>query len=225
MFFRPVYEVNEPVYDLYFEQNPQILVVATGSGGTGVQENWFHVIKSVDGQFKEVWTGLARSTRFALPPYSKRLGSIQIDGEVLRHFVYQEELNGDDQVLSSGVSTITYRWNEATGRFLPVEGQPGVSRYLLLNRPEIRAGQSVQVRVVELSPAVLETATLVLLDTEGRVVDEQGMSTTGVAWVSVPPVAAPGKYVIELRNQEGSVLARVGLNVLLPPELPPSPAT
>lgn len=78
--YKEVYAQHQPVYGLqvYGAWSKQMVAFISGNGGTGYQENYFHLIGSTREGYKEIWTGLAGKDEFSQLPHYRTIGSLNI---------------------------------------------------------------------------------------------------------------------------------------------------
>jgi hypothetical protein len=86
--YKEVYVEDKPVYSVEVTEftSPCQIVYSSGLGGTGVQENIFHVIRYTPKGYLDVWNGTAAYMKFSTPSY------ISIDGSVSFPFMSKDEL-------------------------------------------------------------------------------------------------------------------------------------
>lgn len=128
--YKEVYEKREPVYEtmVFGREIGQIVAFTSGLGGTGMQENNFHVVKFTSKGYKEVWKGIAEAYNFGGPfPWSRILGSINLDignkelvyGEIKR--TYNKTDFDEEKPDKVETKVRVYKYNEKTDKFLEVQ--------------------------------------------------------------------------------------------------------
>lgn len=124
--YREVYVKNEPVYGVQvFGGGQQFLAFISGFGGTGVQENYFHLLGYTNGGYTEVWSDVAEQVKFSgPPPYYRVIGSISLsmDGQALVYSRYKEIFEGSEVDVSRPdrikQDAELYNYNKEKGKFL-----------------------------------------------------------------------------------------------------------
>jgi hypothetical protein len=213
--YQPVYQIQEPVYQVSFDQPTRSLIISAGNGGTGVQQNWFHVIQKVGGNYREVWTGIERSSMFGRPPFTQRHGTVAIAQDValnaltLRHTTRTTVLNEDNTARQTRDAVDTYVFKPDQGRFVPVSPISGVSNHLVLDRPEAFVGEAVKVLVVGLTPDQMKAIDVNLTNSAGKVVTSASnpgsspIDPTNI-WLPFPGDLAPGTYTVQLTQRSSN---------------------
>ncbi len=212
--YRSVYEINEPVYQVSFDQPTRSIIVSAGNGGTGIQHNWFHVIQKVEGNYREVWAGIEKSVMYGVPPFTQRYGTVAISQDpvlnspVLRHTTRTTVLNEDNTVREVRDAVDTYVFKPDKGRFLPLEQISGVSNHLVLDRPEAFVGEAVQVLVVGLTTDQLKSASVAFTKSSSKVVatsdPQQTSGKDATFWLPFPREIVPGSYTVQLTQATGN---------------------
>ena len=80
--YREVYSQHQPVYGLqvYGGWPSQMLAFISGQGGTGYQENYFHLIAYTKDGYQELWSGLAEKEEFGQLPHYRTIGGLNVTG-------------------------------------------------------------------------------------------------------------------------------------------------
>lgn len=76
-----VFSKSEPIYGMqvFGGGKEQLIGFTSGLGGTGVQENNFHLIGYTNNGYSEVWSGIAEKYEFwGEPPYYSTIGSYNL---------------------------------------------------------------------------------------------------------------------------------------------------
>jgi hypothetical protein len=213
--YQSVYQINDPIYQVSFDQPTRSIIISSGNGGTGIQHNWFHVIQKVGGNYREVWAGIEQSSTFGLPPFTQRYGTVAISQDpalnapVLRHATRTTVLNQDNTVREVRDSVDTYVFKPDQGRFVPNGQISGVSNHLVLDRPEAFVGEAVKVLVVGLKSDQLKGAKIALTNSAGKVVasssdQQQSVGKDVTFWLPFSRDIAPGTYTVQLTQASGN---------------------
>lgn len=218
--YEPVYEIREPIDQVSFHQSSRSLIVAAGHGGTGLQQNWFRVIREVDGSFREVWTGIERSLLFVVPPFTERYGSVTItsrpdDTWVLRHANTYALLDERYGILERRDRADEYLFGPGQDRFTPAGDVPDTGRHLVLDREET-FGEAIFGRIVGLDGDALGSVTVELAGKGGDVLAVAGREGADGFLLTPPGDLAPGTYDVRLVRPDGeekAVLDRMALVV------------
>lgn len=99
--YKEVYSKKEPVYGIQvFGQKQQQVAFVSGSGGMGLQENYFHLLAATEGGYKEVWANIAKQNKLSGTfPYFKVIGAINLepDNNILIYSKYKEVFNDSEK--------------------------------------------------------------------------------------------------------------------------------
>ena len=125
--YKEVYAQHQPVFGLqvYGAWSKQMVAFISGNGGTGYQENYFHLIGSTQKGYKEIWTGLAGKDEFGQLPHYRTIGSLNIfmanENQLLlysqikhRYDQLEEDIRKPDQVEKK---VELYLYNPQTEKF------------------------------------------------------------------------------------------------------------
>ncbi len=116
--YQPVYLKTEPVYGLQVVGGGDFLVLTSGFGGTGIQENKLYVIHRTPEGYKEVWSGLAHSHQ-ARETIDVVDGNVQFDlsQNQMVYFRLERTLDATGVTLMEKSSYELLRYNEKAMRF------------------------------------------------------------------------------------------------------------
>jgi hypothetical protein len=104
---------------------------------------------------------------------------------------------------------LVYVFKPDQGRFVPIREISGVSKHLILDRPQAFAGEGVKVLVVGLTLEQIKGTKVNLTNSEGKVVastsnqEQTPVEQTNV-WLPFPRDLAPGNYTVQLIQQGGN---------------------
>lgn len=99
-----VYSKSDPVYGMQVYGGggggKKLIAFTSGHGGTGLQENSFHVIGYTNNGYSEIWSGVAEKFMFGgQGPYYRTIGSINLtmDNQMLVYSITEELYNEIDK--------------------------------------------------------------------------------------------------------------------------------
>lgn len=122
-----VFSKSEPIYGMqvFGGGKEQLIGFTSGLGGTGVQENNFHLIGYTNNGYSEVWSGIAEKNEFRGEiPYYRTIGSynLSIDNKGLVYSKTIQTYNNMEIDLNSPDSSQQYyelyTYNEQLGLFV-----------------------------------------------------------------------------------------------------------
>jgi hypothetical protein len=116
--YRPVYTRAEPVYGLQIIGGGEYLVLTSGYGGTGIQENKLFVIRRTADGYREVWSGIAHKHK-AGETVDVIEGNVQFDlaNDTMLYFSLERSMDSAGATLMEKSSYELLRYNEKTMRF------------------------------------------------------------------------------------------------------------
>jgi hypothetical protein len=124
--YKEVYETREPVHavQVYGGGNAQLVGYTSGLGGTGYQENVYHLLKFTSKGYQEVWQGTAEQYICGPLPMDKTLGSVNVDmdkselvyGEIRRIYNDTDFIGKEPSKVETKLEVL--RYNENEGKFL-----------------------------------------------------------------------------------------------------------
>lgn len=137
--YKEVYVKEKPVYSVEVTSftSPNQIIFSSGMGGTGVQDNKFHIIRYTPKGYSDVWNGIGTSIRFTSAPY------IRIDGCVKTLFGNPDELiyfqlkrtyeyNNNNFTLISKENTVqNFKYNEQKMKYEVVVKKCYLHNFLL----------------------------------------------------------------------------------------------
>lgn len=125
--YKEVYSLHQPVYGLQVYggwEGKQMIAFVSGHGGTGYQENYFHLISYTKDGYKEIWSGLAEKVEFGQLPYRRTVGSLNLsmDNQLLIYSTInheyvkpEEDITNPDKVAKS---VELYRYDPQAEQFV-----------------------------------------------------------------------------------------------------------
>jgi hypothetical protein len=116
--YQPVYQKMEPVHGLQVVGHGQYVVLTSGFGGSGIQENKLYVIRHTPAGYQEVWSGVAH-THQARETIEVVDGNVQFDlsNDTMVYFRLERTLEATGVTLMEKSSYEVLRYNEKTMRF------------------------------------------------------------------------------------------------------------
>jgi hypothetical protein len=116
--YQPVYTKMEPVYGLQVIGKGEFLVLTSGFGGTGIQDNKLYVIHWTPQGYAEAWSGVAHSHR-AQETVDLVDGNVQFDlsNNQMVYFRLERTLDATGVTLMERSSYELLRYSEKTMRF------------------------------------------------------------------------------------------------------------
>lgn len=119
-----VYSKSEPVYGMQvYGGGKQLLAFISGHGGTGVQENSFHVIGYTSKGYSEIWSGIAEKFMFGgqVPDY-RTIGSINLtmDNQTLVYSITEELYNKIDKPDKVEQTVEIYKYDTEQEKFVRI---------------------------------------------------------------------------------------------------------
>jgi hypothetical protein len=107
--YREVYVKLEPVYEVSVAgHRRQWVMFVSGLGGTGVQNNFYHLLGYTGGQYTEVWSGVAVASQFTGPlPSTYTNGALRFDPGLSQFLYTQTTLHYQQH---------DFEWNKPSGQ-------------------------------------------------------------------------------------------------------------
>ena len=122
-----VYSKSEPVYSMQVYGGggggKQLIAFTSGHGGTGVQENSFHVIGYTNKGYSEIWSGVAEKFMFGVQaPYYRTIGSINLtmDNQTLVYSITEELYNKIDKPDKVEQTVEIYKYDNKQEKFVRI---------------------------------------------------------------------------------------------------------